>query len=119
MVESPIQQSASAPPAVSAWVSISPIKKIPVDYVTLLEKYAPFTKGNEFLTITKALEAVTIRIISLLTMTCQQGHNGRGPEKPPNSTKVSHQEVKCHVRHPAGKEKAKKLAGSILTNKSV
>lgn len=36
-------------------------------YVGLQEKYAPYTNGNEFLTIPEALDAVVTRTISLLT----------------------------------------------------
>lgn len=38
----------------------------PEDYVAFQEKYAPYTKANEFLTIPEALDAVTTWTISLM-----------------------------------------------------
>lgn len=54
-------------PAESVWASNRPKKKSSEDYVAIKEKYEVYTKGNEFLTIPEALEAVSVRIISLLT----------------------------------------------------
>lgn len=67
MVESPQQQPESTPPPVSEWSARRPTKRSPEDYVALREKYAPYTKGNEFLTIPEALDSVTTRTISLTT----------------------------------------------------
>lgn len=38
-----------------------------MEYVALREKYAPYTNGNELLTIRPALEAIVAKIIFLLT----------------------------------------------------
>lgn len=43
------------------------MKKIIEDYVALQEMYAPYSKGNEFLTIPETLDTVTTWIISPLT----------------------------------------------------
>lgn len=42
-----------------------PMKRSPEDYITLREKYAPYTKSNKFLAIPEALDAVTTQTISL------------------------------------------------------
>lgn len=67
MAESPRQQLAMTPPAISVWASNRPKKKTPEEYVALQEKYVPFANGNEFLTIPEALESVSTRTLSLFT----------------------------------------------------
>lgn len=65
MAESSSQQPEPTPPLVSAWAATRPTKKIPESYIALREKYALYTKGNEFFTIPEALEDVRRRLIGV------------------------------------------------------
>lgn len=122
------QQSALAPPAVSAWAANRQKKKILEVYATLQEKYAQFTKVNEFLNIPDALEAVITRTIPLLTNVvttrCLKGVSGETMEEAVKSIQIK---PKFHAKRsntmwvitlPNEKE-AEMLAGSVLMSKLV
>lgn len=123
----PPQQFASEPFTVSAWAPLIGQRNLD-DYIALLEKYSPYTNGNKFLTILQALESVTTRNISLLTTnvsTWQLVGISRDTMKevlkslqiqPKVLTRKSNAMWKILL---ANKEEAKKLAGRVLTNKSV
>lgn len=70
MAESPPQQTTLATPAPSAWAARNP-RKNTGRVQGSSKKYAESTKGNEFITMPEAFEAIAPRTISLLTTVSQ------------------------------------------------
>lgn len=73
----------------------------------LQSKHEQFIRGNKFLTIPEALDAVKANTSSLLTknseINCgQQVNNRGGTKKPEDWAENTSQKFKCHVGHPPG-----------------